>query len=161
MIRRRCICIKRNIDYNSQPQLIRKMLDVRQMDKRIERCRDAIRQVESQLCKCTTRLTGLPRSGQTAAWDDLIARKDELCGELGHLQTAKARLAYDVALDPACDLLELDEYRVLCLLYMSGHTLKETARELHMCKTTVYDYEQRSLAKIRTIPDKPEQLRTN
>ena len=147
-------------DYEAMPQLVRKMLDVSRIDGQIARYRMDLRQVETQLGKCTSRLTGLPRGGQGMSWDDLITRKDKLTEEIRRLSIERDRLAQDIAVDPDCDLLELDEYRVLCLRYMAGLKLSQIARELHMGRTTVYDYEQRALLKIRTNPNKSEQIRT-
>lgn len=149
-----------DINYEAQPPLIRLMLDVRRIDAQIVRLREGISQVEAYMRKCTSRLTGMPRSGQSVAWDDLIQQKDELRAEIQNKQAERLRLAQVVATSPDCDRLELDEYRVLCMRYMTGHSLAETALELHMGKTTVYEAEQRALAKIRTIPNESERFRT-
>lgn len=51
------------VDYDKQPPLIKKMLDVRRVDAQIARYRESIRQIETQMHKCTSRLTGMPRGG--------------------------------------------------------------------------------------------------
>ena len=148
------------VDYDKQPPLIKKMLDVRRVDAQIARYRESIRQIETQMHKCTSRLTGMPRGGNAIAWADLIAEKDELKTEIEKKRLERLKLAQLVALDPDCDRLSLDEYRILCMRYMSGYSLAETAFELNLGKTTVYDIERKSLTKIRTNPNESERIRT-
>lgn len=148
------------IDYNAQPRLVQLMLDVRQAGVRIIRLRENVNRINAQLCKCTSRLTGLPRGSQSISWDELINQKDDLEAEIKRVRTEQMRLSQLVATSPDCDRLELDEYHVLCERYMTGHSLAETAMELRMGKTTVYETEQRALAKIRTNPNESERSRT-
>lgn len=144
------------VEYGKQPPLIQMMLDVRRVDAQIARYKENIRQIEAQMRRCTSHLTGMPRSSQTVAWDDLIAEKDKLKTEIESKEVKRLKLAQKVALDPACDRLNMDEYRILCMRYMEGYTLAETAVEMNLGKTTVYDIEQRSLKKIRTNPNESE-----
>lgn len=148
------------MQYELQPRLIQMMLDVRQADKQIERLNDTIRQIEAQMRKCTSWLTGMPRSGQKITWDDLINRKDELISEVQKIKMERLELAQRVAISPECDKLDMDEYRVLCLRYMDERSFNDIAKVMHMGKTTVYELERRAYAKIRTNPNESERIRT-